>query len=100
MAPGTVMGRRIKAARHFAGLRNIRDLSKAINLDGFSVGTLRDMEQGRKDPNRQELRVIADACNVPLWFLEEGVVRPEVEVLRRIRVVEQKLDKVLAQRVA
>ena len=98
MAPGTAMGRRIKAARHYAGLTNIRDLSKAISLDGFSVGTLRDMEQGRKDPSRTELKVIADACDVPRWFLEGGIVRPEDEMLRKLSVVEQKLDKVLAHR--
>lgn len=65
---GKESGRRIRAARGYAKLSQ-PDLAKVLEV---SDGTVKNIELGRREPKRSELLAIADACKVPIWFLERG----------------------------
>jgi transcriptional regulator with XRE-family HTH domain len=63
------IGRRIRAARVYAGHDSRKDFAGLIEL---SEPTLQRMEQGERSPKRSELLAIAEVCQVPIWFLESG----------------------------
>lgn len=65
----TETGRRIRAARSYAGFQGRKDFSDAIEM---SEATLVRLERGDRTVKRRELREIAEICDVPMWFLEEG----------------------------
>jgi transcriptional regulator with XRE-family HTH domain len=62
------LGRRIKAARGYAGL------SQPALAAALEIGeqTEKRIELGQRPAKRSELLAIAEACNVPMWFLESG----------------------------
>lgn len=62
-------GRRIRAARAYAGFRNRAELAERLEL---SKETVQRIEVGQREIKRSELLAIAEACEVPMWFLEEG----------------------------
>lgn len=59
---------RLRAARAFAGL------SQPELADKLELGevTYKLSERGKRRPPRRELLAIAEACEVPMWFLEGG----------------------------
>ena len=61
-------GRRLKAARGYGGLSQPA-LARALEV---SEGTIKNIELGKRPPRRSELLAIAEACEVPMWFLEGG----------------------------
>jgi transcriptional regulator with XRE-family HTH domain len=61
-------GRRIRAARGY-GKKSQPDIAKVLEV---SDGTVKNIELGRREPKRSELLAIAEACEVPMWFLEGG----------------------------
>lgn len=61
--------RRIRAARAYAGFRNRAALAERLEL---SKETLQRIEVGQREVKRSELLAIAEACEVPMWFLEGG----------------------------
>jgi transcriptional regulator with XRE-family HTH domain len=63
------IGRRVRAARAYAGFRNRAALAERLEL---SKETVQRIEGGRREVKRSELLAIAEACEVPMWFLEEG----------------------------
>lgn len=63
------IGRRIRAARAYGGFRNRAALAERLEL---SKETVQRIEGGRREVKRSELLAIAEACEVPMWFLEEG----------------------------
>jgi transcriptional regulator with XRE-family HTH domain len=65
----TETGRRIRAARSYAGFQGRKDFSEAIEM---SEATLVRLERGDRLIKRRELREIAETCGVPMWFLEGG----------------------------
>ncbi len=70
--------RRVRAAQGYSGYRRIEDLAKA---SGVSKDILRRLVL-RKNPHaadRDQLEAIADACEVPYWFVEHGF-NPPAEV--------------------
>jgi transcriptional regulator with XRE-family HTH domain len=62
-------GRRIRTARAYAGLRNRSTLAERLEV---SKETVQRMEGGQREVKRSELLAIAEACGVPMWFLENG----------------------------
>jgi transcriptional regulator with XRE-family HTH domain len=70
--------RRVRAAQGYSGYRRIEDLAQA---SGVSKDILRRLVL-RKNPqaaDRDQLEAIADACEVPYWFVEHGF-NPPAEV--------------------
>lgn len=63
------MGRRIRAARAYGGFRNRAALADRLEL---SKETVQRIEGGQREVKRSELLAIAEACKVPMWFLEGG----------------------------
>ncbi len=63
------MGRRIRAARAFGGFNSRLELAQRLQI---SKETLQRMEGGMREPKRSELLAIAEACEVPMWFLSNG----------------------------
>jgi transcriptional regulator with XRE-family HTH domain len=63
------IGRRIRAAEAFGGFAGRRELAEAIES---SPSTLQRIESGARTAKRAELLAIAEACEVPVWFLERG----------------------------
>src|SRR4051812_44823552 len=61
-------GRRIRAARAYGRLSQ-PDLAKVLEA---SEGTVKNIELGKREPKRSELLAVAEACKVPMWFLERG----------------------------
>ncbi len=65
---------RVRGARAIAGLKQ-PELGALIST---SAQTVKRMESGEKAVSLDELRLIADACGVPRWFMEGGFdARPE-----------------------
>lgn len=62
------IARRVRAARIYGGLSR-RDLARRLEV---SEGTLINTELGKRHAPRPELLAIAEACDVPMWFLERG----------------------------
>ena len=63
------IGRRVRAARAYAGFRNRATLAQRLEL---SKETVQRIEGGEREVKRSELLAIAEACEVPMWFLEGG----------------------------
>jgi len=63
------IGRRIRTARAYAGFRNRANLAERLEL---SKETVQRIESGEREVKRSELLAIAEACEVPMWFLEKG----------------------------
>jgi len=63
------LGRRIRAARVYAGFDGRPELAKILET---SEPTLQRIELGDRAVKRPELLAIAEACKVPMWFLERG----------------------------
>jgi len=63
------IGRRIRTARAYAGFRNRANLAERLEL---SKETVQRIESGEREVKRSELLAIAEACEVPMWFLESG----------------------------
>lgn len=61
--------RRIESARVYGGFRNQGALAKAIDLH---PKTFQRRLNGVYNWRRADLLAIAEACRVPLWFLEQG----------------------------
>jgi len=59
---------RVRAARAIAGLKQ-PELGALIST---SAQTVKRMESGEKAVSLDELRLIADSCGVPRWFMENG----------------------------
>lgn len=64
----TTLERRINAARAYAGF-NQDALAQRVEL---SKRTLKRAEKGERPLYRREVLAIAEACDVPVWFLESG----------------------------
>lgn len=62
-------GRRIRAARVYAGIDARPALAEILEM---SEPTLQRIENGDRPVKRAELLAIAEACEVPMWFLENG----------------------------
>jgi transcriptional regulator with XRE-family HTH domain len=60
--------RRLRAARGHGGLSQ-EQLADRLEL---SDKTYKLTELGQRVPKRSELLAIAEACKVPMWFLEHG----------------------------
>ena len=63
------IGRRIRAARAFGGFSSRLELATRLQM---SKETLQRIEAGQREPKRSELLAIAEACDVPMWFLDHG----------------------------
>jgi len=63
------IGRRVRTARAYGGFRNRATLAEHLEL---SKETLQRIEGGQREVKRSELLAIAEACEVPMWFLEGG----------------------------
>lgn len=67
------LGNRIRAARHLAGLQNVRDLAKAIQQQkprGLGETRLRQIERAEIQATIGDIREISDACEIPWeWFV-------------------------------
>ncbi len=62
------LGRRIRAARAYAGL-SVRALAEKVSDDGISARTLRHLEQGEHLATTEQLEAVSQACGVPAaWF--------------------------------
>jgi transcriptional regulator with XRE-family HTH domain len=59
---------RLRAARAYAGLSQ-PELAKKLELGEV---TYKLSERGKRHVPRRELLAIAEACEVPMWFLEGG----------------------------
>lgn len=66
---------RIRAARAYADLSRV-EMAKRI---GVSETTLQRRENGLQPARRLELVAIADVCQVPISFLEDGFAAQRVE---------------------
>jgi transcriptional regulator with XRE-family HTH domain len=62
------IARRLRAAR---GYGKLSQPALAQELE-ISEGTVKNIELGKRAPKRSELLAIAEACSVPMWFLERG----------------------------
>lgn len=73
--------RRLRAARGYAGLSQ-KDIANRLEI---SDKTYKLTELGERSLKRPELLAIAEACDVPMWFLEGGWEgwRREVDELGR-----------------
>ena len=67
--PNSETGRRIRTARAYAGFRNRSSLAERLEV---SKETVQRIEGGQREVKRSELLAIAEACGVPMWFLEGG----------------------------
>ncbi|HET7588577.1 MAG TPA: helix-turn-helix domain-containing protein [Solirubrobacterales bacterium] len=59
---------RLRAARAYAGLTQPQ-LASRIELGQVTYAL---SEKGQRTAPRRELLAIAEACEVPMWFLEDG----------------------------
>lgn len=59
---------RLRAARAYAGLTQ-PELASRIELGQVTYAL---SEKGQRSTPRRELLAIAEACGVPMWFLEGG----------------------------
>ncbi len=59
---------RLRAAREYAGLSQ-EALAEQL---GVHVRTVKRSEGGARKVKRQERVAIAEICDVPIWFLEDG----------------------------
>jgi transcriptional regulator with XRE-family HTH domain len=64
----SALASRIRAARAYAGLKQI-ELADLLELGAM---TYKRTELGQREVPRRELLAIAEACEVPMWFLEGG----------------------------
>lgn len=64
----TSLPSRLRAARAFAGLTQ-PELADKIELGQVTYAL---SEKGQRETPRRELLAIAEACEVPMWFLEHG----------------------------
>lgn len=61
------LGRRIRAARAYAG--SLRALAERVSDHGISARTLRHLEQGEHLASSEQLEAVSRACGVPkAWF--------------------------------
>lgn len=67
--PKSETGRRIRTARAYGGFRNRATLAERLEV---SKETVQRIEGGQREVKRSELLAIAEACGVPMWFLEDG----------------------------
>ena len=92
------LSRRIRAARHLAGFRQVPELAKAIESlgalrtrSGLRATKLREYERGEDSPDAGQLAAIAEACGLPLEFFTADFSRlPEISENPR-RVIAQEL---------
>lgn len=70
MHPTTEHSRRVRAARNYAGYSQ-KDFPEVVAI---SYGRLRRIEQLKAAPTWEEMWQVADACNVPRAFFEDGFV--------------------------
>lgn len=66
--PVSGLPRRIKTARVYAGFTQL-DLADAVEM---GESTYKLTELGDRQPKRSELLAVAEACRVPMWFLDHG----------------------------
>jgi transcriptional regulator with XRE-family HTH domain len=68
---------RIRASMALAGLSYL-ELAERIRTEGLGEHVLRNLANPnhRRQGRPHELRLIAEACNVPYWFLSEGFSEP------------------------
>jgi transcriptional regulator with XRE-family HTH domain len=64
----TDQGKRLRAARGFGGFSQ-PELAKKLEI---SDKTYKLTELGQRAAKRPELLAIAEACEIPMWFLEGG----------------------------
>ncbi len=65
-------GRRIRAAMAYGGYKGRDALAEAIQLSSSTLQRIEGVAEPARPPKRSELLAIADACDVPMWFLEGG----------------------------
>src|SRR4051812_44910287 len=61
------IGRRLKAARHLAGL-TVPELAAALALPGLGAKTLGAIERGEREMRPQEIAPIADITGMPISY--------------------------------
>lgn len=64
----TARAARVRAARAYAD----KDQSAIADVLGLSVQTVKRLERGLRDISEDEMRDIAELCDVPLAFLVHG----------------------------
>lgn len=64
--------RRIRAAMAYGGFKGRDALAEAIELSPSTLQRIEGVAEPTRPPKRSELWAIADACKVPMWFLESG----------------------------
>lgn len=95
------VGRRIKAARAYAGLTSQQELAKKIASLGYSRGYKRDVIAGwevggyKHALGRDKLRTIAEACDLPYEFFTADFSRLG-EISSPGAQVEQELEEAAA----
>jgi transcriptional regulator with XRE-family HTH domain len=72
----TIAGRRARAAMEYAGL-GWRDLAKRSGLSPDTVRRIVSRTSPRGFKNSDEWNAIAQACDVPISFLERGFDAPQ-----------------------
>lgn len=79
VVPQPEAGRRVRAARAYAGIKSVPALKDRIGSRGFGRTTLYAIEAGRTAMRRPMALAIADACDLPVEFFEVDFARlPEL----------------------
>jgi transcriptional regulator with XRE-family HTH domain len=65
---GEGLRRRLRAARIIAGYDRMEDLAATLNVAGLGTDTLYEIERGKRGIQRHELKLIAEACELPYEF--------------------------------
>jgi transcriptional regulator with XRE-family HTH domain len=100
------IGRRLKAARHHAGL-SVTELAAALALPGLGAKTLGAIERGEREMRPQEIAPIADVTGMPpsyfaaktgeaLWPEPAGLGQGVAALLARQTELLGKIERLLA----
>lgn len=88
--PSTLLARRIRSARIYAGLSR-RQLGAAIGLVPETIGRYERAESGLSD---RTLSAIATATGTPVWFFHNGFELPgeEPALVERVEALESQME--------
>lgn len=64
--------RRIRAAMAYGGYKGRDALAEAIEISPSTLQRIEGVAEPTRELKRSELLAIAEACDVPVWFLESG----------------------------
>jgi transcriptional regulator with XRE-family HTH domain len=56
----------------YGGFKGRDELADAIEISSSTLQRIEGLAEPARAPKRSELLAIAEACDVPMWFLEGG----------------------------